>query len=153
MVEDQPIDVEPSVGETRPTWRRRLLIGFASAVAVLAGLSVLGVDDVIDLPEWANVSGVDIPLLGDTDIIDCRLDQVDGTRRVEISIVDGDESTYSRYVHVWNNGNIVDPDLVDRPSDDRLISASKPGTDEQWYSISDEPVEEARVFCEMLVLE
>jgi len=146
---------EPDSSEdaARSPWPKRLLIGVVSGALLLVGLGLAGVDDVIDLPEWANVRGVDVPLIGDMDVIDCRLEQIDDTRRVRVAIVDGDESTYARYVHVWNNGHIVDPDLVERPSDDLMISASKPGTDEQWYSISDEPIEEARVYCGMIVLE
>ena len=116
-------------------------------------MSLLGAGDIIDLPAWANVKGVDIPLIGDTDAIDCRLEQIDGTTMVEIRIVDGDESTYPNYEHVWNNGNLVNPDDIDRISNDELIVPSTEGAVEQFYSISIEPIREGRVFCESVTLE
>ena len=116
-------------------------------------LGLLGAGDVIDLPEWANVPGVDLPVVGDTDQIDCKLAQIDGTRDVEITIVDGDKTTYPDYLHVWNNGNLVDAAQVDRRADDVLVVPSTNGTDEQFYSISIEPVRDGRVFCESVTLE
>ncbi len=107
----------------------------------------------IDLPGWANIRGVDVPLIGDTDMIDCRLDQVDGTNRVEITVVDGDASSYDDYQHVWNNGNLVDPESIDRLADDRFVVPSTAGADEQFYSISIEPEREGRVYCESIVLD
>jgi len=132
--------------------QKKLLIGAGAFVSLLVVLSLLGTGDVIDLPAWANVKGVDIPLIGDTDAIDCKLDQIDDTRTVSISVVDGDESTYPSYVHVWNNGNLVDPDLVERVADDAFVVPSTDGVDEQFYSISIEPVRDGRVFCESVVL-
>ncbi len=116
-------------------------------------LGLLGAGDIIDLPEWANVPGVDLPVVGDTDQIDCKLAQIDGTRDVEITIVDGDKTTYPDYLHVWNNGNLVDAAQVDRRADDVLVVPSTNGTDEQFYSISIEPVRDGRVFCESVTLE
>jgi hypothetical protein len=128
----------------------------AVAGGVFAGLLVvlvlLGLGDVIDLPGWANVKGVDVPLIGDTDVIDCRLEQVDGTTDVMITIVDGDKSTYASYVHVWNNGNLVDPERVERLADHKLIAPSTEGVDEQFYAVSIVPVRDARVFCESITL-
>lgn len=142
--------------EPEPRRSRSLLKAGAAAFVIgllaLVGVSVAGVDDVIDLPGWANVRGVDVPLIGDTDAIDCRLRQVVGTRDVEITLVDGDEDTYPLYVHVWNNGGIVDPELVSRPRADVIITPSTEGTDMQYYSVSINPVEEERVFCESLLL-
>jgi len=133
--------------------KKKLGLAAASIVGVFVALGLLGAGDVIDLPAWANVPGVDLPLVGDTDAIDCRLAQVDGSRNVEIRIVDGDDSTYPDYEHVWNNGNLVDPTMIDRQAPDFLIVPSTEGTDEQFYSISIEPVREGRVFCESLILE
>ena len=131
---------------------KRLLIGAAAFVSLLVVLSLLGTDDIIDLPAWADVKGVDIPLIGDTDAIDCRLEQIDDTRSVWISVVDGDDSTYASYVHVWNNGNLIEPGLVERVADDAFIVPSTDGVDEQFYSISIEPIRDGRVYCESVVL-
>lgn len=130
--------------------RKWVAIGIGGVVALLVVLRLLGIGDVIDLPAWANVKGIDIPLLGDTDAIDCRLDRVDGTTLVQIKVVDGDESTYPDYVHVWNNGYLVDPDQIDRVSDREFIVPSTAGAVEQFYSISIEPVREGRVYCESI---
>lgn len=123
---------------------------FAGVMAVLA---LLGVGDVIDLPAWTDVKGVDIPLIGDTDAIDCRLSQVDDTTMVTIRVVDGDETTYPDYTHVWNNGQLVDQADIDRIAVDEWVVPSTPGAVEQFYSISIEPVREGRVFCESIVLD
>ena len=133
--------------------RKTVGIVAACVAGFFVVLGLLGAGDIIDLPEWANVPGVDLPVVGDTDQIDCKLAQIDGTRNVEITIVDGDESTYTEYVHVWNNGNLIDADQVDRQSDHVLVVPSTNGTDEQFYSISIEPVREGRVFCESVTLE
>ncbi len=134
------------------TKKKVLLFGAGALALLLVLLPLLGAGDIIDLPAWANVKGVDIPIVGDTDAIDCKLDQIDDTRTVSISVVDGDKSTYASYVHVWNNGNLVDPDLIDRVADDAFIVPSIDGVDEQFYSISIEPVREGRVFCESVTL-
>jgi len=149
---------EESTDDTSQTtrtrsWLRTAVIGVVGVFVLLVGLAVAGTGDIIDLPAWANIDGVDVPLVGDTDAIDCRLRQIDGSTRVEITIVDGDESTYDQYVHVWNNGGIVDPSEIERPALDTIISSSREGFEEQFYSISIVPVEEGRVFCESLILE
>lgn len=130
--------------------KKWIAIGAGGLVALLVVLSLLGAGDVIDLPAWANVKGVDIPLVGDTDAIDCKLDRVDDTTLVQIKVVDGDKTTYPDYVHVWNNGNLVDPDQIDRVSDSEFIVPSIEGVVEQFYSISIEPVREGRVYCESI---
>lgn len=132
----------------------RKWLGFGVGIAglVLLLLVTLGPDDVIDLPAWTDVKGIDVPFIGDTDAIDCRLSQVEGTTMVQIRVVDGDESTYPDYVHVWNNGNLVPEDEIDRVTVDEWIVSSTPGTDEQFYAISIEPVREGRVFCESIIL-
>lgn len=132
--------------------KKRVGIAAAFLVAVTLVLQLFGVGDVIDLPAWADVKGIDIPLIGDTDAIDCRLEQIDDTTMVEIMIVDGDETTYPDYVHVWNNGQLVDADAIERRADDLLIVPSTPGATEQFYSVSIEPVREGRVFCESVTL-
>ncbi len=131
----------------------RAIKGLGVVFTVLIVIGLLAGGDVINLPAWANIPGVDIPLVGDTDAIDCRLAQIDRSDRVQITIVDGDESTYSQYVHVWNAGNIVDPSEVERVADNIIESSSTPGLDEQFYSISIEPVGEGRVYCESIILE
>lgn len=133
--------------------RKRVAIVAGVLASLVLTLSLLGAGDVIDLPAWANIKGVDVPLIGDTDAIDCRLEQVDTTTMVQISIVDGDESTYPSYTNVWNNGNLVDPADIDRIANDELIVPSTEGVAEQFYSISIEPVREGRVFCESITLE
>lgn len=132
---------------------KRVLTGAGIVLAILFGIAVLAGGDIIDLPSWANLPGVDIPIVGDTDAIDCRLTQIDDTDRVQITIVDGDAETYAEYVHVWNAGQIVDPSEITRVSNDVIESSSTPGIEEQFYSISIEPVEEGRVFCESIVLD
>jgi len=122
-------------------------------VIIILGIASFFVGDIIDLPAWANVRGVDVPLVGDTDAIDCRLEQVEGTTNVEIRIVDGDEDTYDQYVFVWNNGNVRDSSEFERVANDRIIAPSTPGAEEQFYSISIEPIEQDRVFCESIILE
>ena len=113
---------------------KMLAVAGLAGVALLGGLSFAGVDDVIDLPAWAQIPGVDVPIVGDTDHLTCRLNQVEGTTDVEITIVDGDESTYSEYIYVFNNGDVRDPDEITRVDNETLISPSRPYTDEQWYS-------------------
>lgn len=142
--------MEPEVQKTN---RGCLIAAILGGIAVIIlGTGSFFVGDIIDLPAWANVRGVDIPIVGDTDAIDCRLSQVDGTTNVEIRIVDGDESTYDQYVFVWNNGNVRDASEFERVANDRIIAPSTPGAAEQFYSISIEPVEEDRVFCESIIL-
>lgn len=132
--------------------KKRAGIGAVGLVVLLLVLRLFGVGDVIDLPAWTDVKGIDIPLIGDTDAIDCRLDQVGDSTMVEITIVDGDETTYPDYVHVWNNGHLVDSADIERLADDLLIVPSTPGATEQFYSVSVEPVREGRVFCESITL-
>lgn len=133
--------------------RKRLAVAAGALTALFVILGLLGTGDVIDLPAWTDVKGVDIPLIGDTDAIDCRLRRVDDTTMVQIKVVDGDETTYASYVHVWNNGNLVDPEQIERIADDEFIVPSTPGAVEQFYSISIEPLREGRVFCESINIE
>ena len=129
------------------------LIGLVAVVAVLVGASAAGVGDVIDLPEWANVQGVDVPLIGDTDNLNCRLSQVEGTTDVEIRIMDGDESTYDDFQYVFNNGELRDAEELTRVSSDVIISPSRPNAVTQFYAIATEPLPEARLFCSSIDLE
>lgn len=133
--------------------KKKIAIGVGGVVAALLAIAVLAGGDVIDLPAWANLPGVDVPIVGDTDAIDCRLAQIDGTDRVTITIVDGDSDTYSQYVNVWNAGELVPDSELNRVSDSVIESSSTPGLAEQFYSISIEPVREGRVFCESIILE
>ena len=149
---DTPVDGEAQPEQKRSRMKMLAVTGLAG-VALLGGLSFAGVGDVIDLPAWAQIPGVDAPIVGDTDHLTCRLNQVEGTTDVEITIVDGDESTYSQYIYVFNNGDVRDPDEITRVDNETLISPSRPYTDEQWYSIATEPVRESRVFCNMITLE
>lgn len=135
------------------TRRKRLFIGIPATLVVILGTAgLLGTGDVIDLPEWLNIKGVDVPLVGDTDNIDCKLESVAGVDRIEIKIVDGDKSTYTSYVNVWRNGNLVDPDDVERLADNLLSAPGEKGV-EQFYAISILPDRDARVFCESIVPE
>ena len=133
--------------------KKKIAIGVGGVVAALLAIAVLAGGDVIDLPAWTNLPGVDVPIVGDTDAIDCRLAQIDGTDRVTITIVDGDSDTYSQYVNVWNAGELVPDSELNRVSDSVIESSSTPGLAEQFYSISIEPVREGRVFCESIILE
>ena len=132
--------------------KKRIGIAVAGIVAIFAIFGLLGAGDIIDLPEWANIPGIDLPIVGDTDAIDCKLEQVEGTRNVEITIVDGDSTTYPDYIYVFNNGNLVDQAQIDRLSDEVLVVPSTDGVDEQFYAIALVPVPEGRVFCESVTL-
>lgn len=132
---------------------RAAVVGIAAAIALVVGLSVAGVGDFIDLPAWANVSGVDVPLIGDTDVLVCRLEQVEGTTRVQISLEDGDEDTYSEFVHVWNNGVLLEGDDFEQIRPGLFVASSTDGTDEQFYALSPEPLPDTRHFCSSLILD
>ncbi len=132
--------------------RKKLAAGVGGLIAALFAIALLAGGDIIDLPAWANLPGVDVPLIGDTDAIDCRLAQIGDTDRVMITIVDGDSDTYAQYVNVWNAGELVDPSEIVRVSDSVIESSSTEGIVEQFYSISIEPVREGRVFCESIIL-
>lgn len=130
--------------------RKRLLIGVPTAFVLLFGLgALLDTGDVIDLPSWLNIKGVDVPLVGDTDVIDCKLASVDGVDQVEITLVDGDEETYADYVHVWRNGSLVDATDIGRLADNRFLAPGEKGV-EQFYALSIVPERDARVFCESI---
>lgn len=133
--------------------KKRIAAAVGGIVALLIVVGLLAGGDVIDLPGWANLPGVDVPLVGDTDQIDCRLAQIGDTDRVQITIVDGDEETHSDYIHVWNAGELVDESELTRVSDSIIESSSTEGIEEQFYSISIEPIREGRVFCESIILE
>ena len=132
--------------------KKLIAFGAGGIAALLLAVALLAGGDVIDLPAWANIPGVDVPLVGDTDAIDCRLEQIGDTDRVRITIVDGDTSTHAQYVNVWNAGNLVDASEIVRVSDSVIESSSTEGIDEQFYSVSIEPIREGRVFCESIVL-
>ena len=132
--------------------RKKLAAGVGGLIAALFAIALLAGGDIIDLPAWANLPGVDVPLIGYTDAIDCRLAQIGDTDRVMITIVDGDSDTYAQYVNVWNAGELVDPSEIVRVSDSVIESSSTEGIVEQFYSISIEPVREGRVFCESIIL-
>ena len=63
---DPPEDGTPPAKSGRTRGKLLAVIGLAG-VALVGGLSLAGVDDVIDLPAWASIPGVDIPILGDID--------------------------------------------------------------------------------------
>ncbi len=135
--------------------KKRLLLGASGAVAGLALLGVLGAGDIIDLPAWANVPGVDLPLVGDKDAIDCRLSIADDTSdpvHIQIDIVDGRAESYVEYQYVWNNGNLVDSTVYERPADSRLIVPVQDDKPEQFFSVSIEPIREGRVYCESIMV-
>lgn len=118
-------------------------------VVVLAIFMIFDLDDVIDVPSWMNIGGVDVPIVGDTDILDCRLMETDDGR-VQIRLVDGDKESYPEFQFAWNNDNLIDSSLVEKPADDRFIVPTDVG--EQFYAISIEPEREARVFCESIMI-
>ena len=133
--------------------KKKIALAGGGVVSVVVVLALLAGGDIIDLPAWANLPGVDVPIVGDTDAIDCRLAQIGDTDRVMITIVDGDIDTHADYVHVWNAGELVDPDELVRVSDSVIESSSTEGIVEQFYSVSIEPVREGRVFCESIILD
>lgn len=139
-----------------PAWRRPLLLASGAFVGVLAIVGALGAGDIIDLPGWANVPGVDVPLIGDKDAIDCRLSIADDTSTpvvVRINIVDGNTETHVDYQYVWNNGNLVDNTMFERLAADELLVPVQDDTNaEQFFSVSIVPEREGRVFCESIFL-
>ena len=133
--------------------KKRYATAGVAAVTIFGAVLVALQGFELDTPAWTNIPGVDIPLIGDTDAIDCRLTQIDSTRNVRIKIVDGDAASYDSYVHVWNNGNLIDPDRIQRVDQATFIVPSADGVDEQWYSISIIPVRDGRVYCESVTLQ
>lgn len=137
------------------TTKKRVLLGLSGVVGGLVLLGALGAGDIVDLPAWANVPGVDLPLVGDKDAIDCRLSIADDTNdpvQIQIDVVDGDKDTYPDYQYVWNNGNLVDDTTYERPAVDQLIVPVQDDKPEQFFSISIEPVREGRVYCESIIV-
>ncbi len=132
---------------------RRVLVLSSAIVVALMVLIASGPRDVIDLPAWANIRGVDVPLVGDTDQLVCKLEQVDGTDRVEITLHDGDVETHGQYTHVWNNGMPIVEGEIERLDEDRLRVPSTPGTNDQYYSVSMTPNRDDRLYCSLIVLE
>ncbi len=133
--------------------KKRIAAIAGGIIAVLIVLGLLAGGDVIDLPGWANLPGVDVPIVGDTDQVDCRLAQIGDTDRVQITIVDGDQATHADYIYVWNAGELVDESELVRVSDSIIESSSTDGIEEQFYSVSIEPIREGRVFCESIILD
>lgn len=132
--------------------RRQILGIVVAAIAIVFGAAAaLGAGDVIEVPGWANVKGVDIPIVGNTELMDCKLSQVDGLPLTEIRLVDGDETTYPDFVHVWHNGDLVDPVLIDRPEVSRFVVPGEKGG-EQFYAISIIPERDDRRFCGSITL-
>lgn len=127
---------------SRKTW----MIGLGGVLALLLAVQLADGNDIIDLPAWANVKGVDVPLIGDTDTLGCKLSSVDGEDLVEIRLSDGDKSTYPEFVHVWRNGNLIAEEDVDRPADNHFIVPGEKGV-EQFYAISTIPDRDDRTFC------
>ncbi len=132
--------------------KKIVALGAGGIAGILLVVALLAGGDIIDLPAWANIPGVDVPIVGDTDAVDCRLEQIGDTDRVRITIVDGDTDTHGQYVNVWNAGELVDASELVRVSDSVIESSSTEGIEEQFYSVSIEPVREGRVFCESIVL-
>lgn len=140
---------EPAPRE--PRVRRRMLALIVGAVlTIFVAVQVAGGNDVIDLPGWANIGGVDVPLIGDTDTLDCRLSSVPDAPLVEVRVVDGDRDTYSDYTIVWRNGQILDAGVVQRLADDLFVVPGEKGV-EQFYAISTRPDPDDRTFCESIV--
>lgn len=78
----------------------------AVAVVIAAAASLL-FDLEVDVPEWANVPGVDLPFVGDDPL---RCDVVAAPAGVVVELA-GSPDTIDDYRHVWVNGEI-DGDLV-----------------------------------------
>ena len=135
-----------------PSIVKRLVAAVLVIVIAAAGYSVITGEE-IDLPEWANIPGVDLPVIGDTDRIDCRLSFADRDAEpilIQIDVVDGNADTYADYQYVWNNGNLVDSTGFERPSDDQFIVPVRDDQEDQFFSISIEPEREERVWCESI---
>lgn len=150
------ITSEPDVTSASPSsTKKRVLLGGGVIVAGLVLVGALSGGDIIDLPAWANVPGVDLPIVGDKDAIDCRLSIVEGSAdplQIQIDIVDGNEESYMDYQYVWNNGNLVDDTVYTRTSADQLLVPVQDNKSEQFFSVSIDPVREGRVYCESILV-
>jgi hypothetical protein len=90
-------------------WRLRTTL--LAVVVVIAAAASVVVDAEIDVPEWANVPGVDLPFVGD-DPLRCDVVAATGGVRIELA---GDSDSIDDYRHVWVNGVVVEGlELQDR---------------------------------------
>lgn len=119
--------------------RRTRIVGLTIAV-VVALVAAVAIDGEVDVPEWANVPGVDLPFFGDDPLL-CDLAVVDSTAvRIELS---GAPDVIDDFVHVHVNGEptpeyqMVDHvAIVSLPtdgSDVHLSVATAPGVDERFW--------------------
>ncbi len=119
--------------------RRTRIVGLTVAVVVAVTVAVM-IDGEVDVPEWANVPGVDLPFFGDDPLL-CDLVVVDAsTVRVELS---GAPDVIDDFVHVHVNGEPAPEfEMVDHvaivlvPADGsevHLSVATEPGVDERFW--------------------
>lgn len=131
---------------TRPPRKVVIIAGLAGLLALIIAIQVADGTDVIDLPAWANIKGVDVPLIGNTDRLGCKLSSVEGADLVEVRIVDGDKDTYPDFGYVFRNGELVEEADVERVDVETFLVPGIKG-EEQFYSISRVPEREGRVYC------
>lgn len=137
---------------TRPSRKVMVYSAVAGVLALVIAIQLADGTDVIDLPAWANIRGVDVPLIGNTDRLGCKLSGLDGADLVQIRIVDGDETTYADFEYVFRNGDLVDAGDVVRVDVETFVVPGVRG-EEQFYSISQVPDRIGRVFCASITLE
>jgi hypothetical protein len=124
-----------------------LLFGGLAAAVVAVALIGVGSDGEIDLPGWTDIPGIDVPFIGDSDVLDCRLSNPEGVL-VQMELVDGDESTYGDFQHVWWNGNLIDDEAVTRVDVGVFQISAEVG--EQFFALSTLPDPDDRTFCESI---
>ena len=127
--------------------RKLLFAGLAALVALVIGVNAS--DGEIDLPAWTNIDGIDVPFVGDTDVLDCKLSNPSGVT-VQLELVDGDSALYPDFEHVWWNGNLVEPADVSTIGVGLFEVQAEPG--EQFFAVSTLPDREDRTFCESIVI-
>ena len=110
----------------------------AVAVVIAAAASLL-FDLEVDVPEWANVPGVDLPFVGDDPLI-CDVVAAPGGVAVELS---GSPDTIDDYRHVWVNGEI-DRDM---PLQGRRAEVAFIDDDELHLAVSRTRERDDRFWC------
>ncbi|NEP51028.1 MAG: hypothetical protein F6K65_20400 [Moorea sp. SIO3C2] len=97
-------DAEP---DASGRWRRRTTV--LAAVVVIAAAASLLFDIEVDVPDWANVPGVDLPFVGDDPLV-CDVVDADPDMMVVLS---GSPDTIGDHRFVWVNGEIDDALVLD----------------------------------------
>jgi hypothetical protein len=120
--------------------RRTRIIGLTVAVLV-AAIAAVFIDGEVDVPEWANVPGVDLPFVGD-DPLRCDVIAVDATTvQVELS---GAPNIIDDYVHLYVNGEPAQESV--RGERSFAVSLPEDGSDTH-LSVATTPEANERFWC------